>query len=76
VAGGPYEDIHVCVYTTSFRKVCERQHDCHGAEVEDVDWDLTDDHGGKCSNGLYYLCVKTQAQGQTHCYTKKVLILR
>ena len=76
MAAGPYDDIHVCVYTTSFRKLCERKHECHGGDVEDVDWDLTDDHGNKLANGLYYLEVKTQAQGVARHYIKKLLILR
>jgi hypothetical protein len=76
VGGGPYDDVHVDVYTTSFRKICSQKHDCKGLEEEDVQWDCKDDKGAPAANGLYFVNIKTNQHGLVRTYIQKVLILR
>ena len=74
--GGPYEEIHVTVYTTSFRKICHQKPQCHGLMEEDVDWDLKDDYGAPVANGLYFVELETHQKGLVKKYVQKCLILK
>ena len=74
--GGPYERIDVRVFSPSFRKISSRPHACTGAIEEEDSWDLRDDRGQECSNGLYFLEIDTQQNGLRSKYVRKVLICR
>ena len=73
---GPYEKIHVKIYSLGFRLVCHREHFCSGQVHEEVEWDLKDDSGMRVGNGIYY--VRSECMVNNHVYRclKKVLILR
>lgn len=73
---GPYQQIHLRIYTLGFRLVCHHEHLCRGGEDEEVEWDLKDDGGVRVCNGIYYVRSECLAQGQVHHCLKKVMILR
>jgi hypothetical protein len=73
---GPYEKIHIKIYSLGFRLLCHNEHICSGSENEEVDWDLKDDKGERISNGIYYVRSECLVHGQVHRCLKKVMIIR
>ncbi len=76
VGGGPYDEIHVNVYTTSLRKICRSKHECHNQIQENVEWDLKDDTGAPAANGLYFVEIETNQRGTIKKHVSKCLILK
>ncbi len=74
--GGPYDEIHVQVYTTSFRKLRRYDHVCHGLEQEDVVFDLKDKVGADLCSGVYLVQIETITHGVSKKYIRKCLLLR
>lgn len=76
VGGGPYDEVHLSVYTTSLRKVCHLDHVCNNLIQENVEWELKDDQNVPVANGLYFVQIETKAKGVVRKYVTKCLILK
>lgn len=76
VAGGPYDDIRVKVYTPGFRKVCAKRHACNNLAEESVELELKDDQDHPLANGLYYLKIETEYRGTVREYVRRCVVAR